>query len=432
MVRFRWLLSGCLVLTVAGCAKHDDAPPPRGGDVRLRPETEIVESTVPRSATLDSLLRANHLQDQLVTAAVGAARDVFDPRQLRADRPYRLVRTLDGLLREFEYQIDGDRFLRIVNRDRAKPADLDAAVIPYDKRTDVVAIDARVDGDHPSLVAAIDQTGETVQLAMALADIFSGEVDFHSDLQPGDSFRVLFEKYSHDGQFSGYGAVLGASIVAGGRRLEAFRWTDRLSGKPAYYDDNGRSLKRVFLKSPLKFEPRITSGFSLHRFHPVDHVFKAHLGVDYGAPVGAPVVAVSNGVVVSASPSGASGNMVHLKHPAGFETYYLHLSSFAPGIHAGARVAQGQVIGRVGMTGSATGPHLDFRIRKNGAFVNPVSVHSRQAPGEPIPSAQLAAFRVSRDEVRGQLSATLLAKGTSRAPVTHALLAPSAPAPARR
>jgi murein DD-endopeptidase MepM/ murein hydrolase activator NlpD len=413
------------VLALAGCANDEPAPPPRHGDVRLRAETEIVEATVPRSATLDSLLRANRLRDQLVTAAVAAARDVFDPRQLRADRPYRLVRTLDGFLREFEYQIDTDRFLRIVNRDRAKPEDLDAAVIPYDKRTDVVAIDARIDADHPSLVAAIDEVGENVQLAMALADIFSGEVDFHSDLQPGDGFRVLVEKYSHDGQFSGYGAVLGASLVAGGRKLEAFRWLDRASGKPAYYDENGRSLKRFFLKSPLKFEPRITSGFSLHRFHPIDHVFKAHLGVDYGAPVGAPVVAVANGLVVSASYSGAGGNMVHLKHPGGFETYYLHLSSFAPGMHGGAHVAQGQLIGRVGMTGSATGPHLDFRIKRNGAFVNPVSVHSRQAPGEPIPSAQLAAFRASRDDMRGQLSATLHARTAAplkrdAIPATHA------------
>jgi murein DD-endopeptidase MepM/ murein hydrolase activator NlpD len=405
-------------LAAPSCSRQDETPPrpARVADVRLPIETETIESTVPRSATLDSLLRANHLQDQLVTAAVSAARDVFDPRHIRADQPYKLVRTLDGLLRDFEYQIDADQFLRIISRDRAHPDALDAQVLAYPKRTDVAAIDARIDADHPSLIAAIEASGENVTLALALADIFGGELDFRSDLQPGDSFRVIFEKISHDGQFSGYGNVLGASIVGGGRRLQAFRWPAG-AVNAAYYDENGRSLKRFFLKSPLKFEPdpRITSAFSLHRFHPIDHVVKAHLGVDYGAPMGAPVVAIANGTVLSASYSGGSGNMVHLKHPGGYETYYLHLSSYAPGIHAGAHVEQGQVIGRVGMTGLATGPHLDFRLKRNGGFINPVSARSRQPQGEPIVAAQLAAFRTSRDEVLTHMASTLKASAATPA-----------------
>ena len=384
--------------------------------MNLPREIETIESTVPRHATLDSLLRAHQLQERLVTEAVSVARGVFDPRQLRAERPYRLVRSLDGFLREFEYQIDGDRFLRIVSLDRDKPEALDAQVLKYDKQTAVVAIDARIDAAHNSLISSIDAAGEKVQLAMELADVFSGQVDFHTDLQPGDSFRVLFEKSSHDGQFSGYGAILGASITVDGRQLEAFRWEDPATGKAAYYDENGRSLKRFFLKSPLKFEPRVTSAFSTRRFHPIDQVFKAHLGVDYGAPTGSSVVAVAAGVVISASFSGAGGNMVHLKHQDGFETYYLHLSAYGPGIHAGTHVAQGQLIGRVGMTGSATGPHLDYRLKRNGVFVNPVAVHSRQAPGEPIPAVQLATFRSSRDALLARLSTTLLAEGPRAKP----------------
>lgn len=425
------LLIGLAALVAPGCS-HDDPLPPHlsGADVRLPIETETIEATVPHAATLDSLLRANHLQDSLVVAAVSAARDVFDPRRMRADQPYKLVRTLDGLLRDFEYQIDADRFLRIVNRDRSHPADLDAQVVPYPKRTDVVAIDAHIDADHPSLIAAIEETGENVTLALALADIFGGEVDFRSDLQPGDSFRVLFEKISHEGQFSSYGNLLGASIVAGGRHFQAFRWSGD-ADKAAYYDENGRSLKRFFLKSPLKFEPdpRITSAFSLHRLHPIDHVVKAHLGVDYGAPMGAPVVAIATGTVLSASYSGGSGNMVHLKHPGGYETYYLHLSSFAPGVHSGVRVDQGQVIGRVGMTGLATGPHLDFRIKRNGAFINPVVARSRQPEGDPIPAARLAAFRESRDQVLARMVSTLSAKATTPAkpPASNAAAAPGQP-----
>jgi murein DD-endopeptidase MepM/ murein hydrolase activator NlpD len=411
-------------LYLAACAQPEPARKPARADVFLPREIETIESTVPRHATLDSLLRAHQLQERLVTQAVSVARGVFDPRQLRAERPYRLVRSLDGFLREFEYQIDGDRFLRIVSLDREKPEALDAQVLKYDKQTAVVAIDARIDAAHSSLISSIDATGEKVQLAMELADVFSGQVDFHTDLQPGDQFRVLFEKSSHDGQFSGYGAILGASITVDGRQLQAFRWEDPATGKAGYYDENGRSLKRFFLKSPLKFEPRVTSAFSTRRFHPIDQVFKAHLGVDYGAPTGSSVVAVAAGVVVSASYSGAGGNMVHLKHQGGFETYYLHLSAFGPGIRAGAHVAQGELIGRVGMTGSATGPHLDYRLKRNGVFVNPVAVHSRQAPGEPIPTVQLATFKSSRDTLLTRLSATLLAEGPRAKPDAVPAIAP--------
>ena len=407
-MRTRALVLILAVPLCASCASQEAPPPQReAADVRLRAETETIQATVPRNATLDTLLRANRLRSELVESAVSATRAVFDPRRLRADRPYRIVRSLDGLLREFEYQIDADRFLRIINKDREHPEALDAQVLAYDKRIDTVAIDARIDADHPSLIAAIDESGENVQLAMALAEIFAGQVDFQSDLQQGDSFRVLFEKESHSGQFSGYGAILAAAITVDGRKVEAFRFADPGSGKPAYYDADGRSLRRLFLKSPLRFEPRVTSGFSLHRLHPIDRVYKAHLGVDYGAPIGAPVVAVANGVVLSAGYGGAGGNMVRLKHASGYETYYLHLSSMA--VRAGAHVQQGQLIGRVGMTGSATGPHLDFRISRNGGFLNPVSVHSRQAPGEPIPPARLAVFRASRDTLLSQLSTTLLA-----------------------
>jgi murein DD-endopeptidase MepM/ murein hydrolase activator NlpD len=386
----------------------------RGSDVRLAAEIETIESRVPPHATLDTLLRGSHLQEPLVNAAVDAARAVFNPRSLRADRPYRLVRSLDGLLREFTYQIDADRFLRIVSSDREHPEALSASVLPYEKEIDVTGIDARIDADHSSLIAAIDENGEQVQLAMELADIFSGQVDFQTELQAGDSFKVLFEKTSHDGEFSGYGAILGASISVDGRAMQAFRWEDPATGKAGYYDEQGRSLKRFLLKSPLKFEPRITSGFTTRRFHPIDHRYKPHLGVDYGAPTGAPVVAVASGVVLSASYSGANGNMVHLKHSGGFETYYLHLSKFGPGIHKGVHVDQGQLIGRVGATGAATGPHLDYRLKRNGQFVNPVTEHARQAPGEPISRAHLDAFKARRDQVLKDLTAAIATRPAVR------------------
>lgn len=411
-------------MSLASCARPEPTPRASRPDVYLPRDSETIEAAVPRHATLDTLLRAHRLSERLVVNAVNAARTVFDPRQIRAGRPYRLVRSLDGLLREFEYQIDADRFLRIIAPDRHRPDIIDAEVVPYDKKQEIAAIDARIESHTPSLIAAIDRAGENIQLALDLAEIFSGQVDFNSDLQRGDGFKVLFEKSTRDGQFSSYGSILAAAVTVHGKELHAFRWADPASGRPAYYDEHGRSLKRFFLKSPLKFEPRITSRFALRRLHPIDNVYKAHLGVDYGAPSGSAVVAVAHGVVVSAGWSGAGGTMVHLKHPGRFETFYLHLSALGPGIRAGARVGQGQLIGRVGMTGSATGPHLDYRLKSDGRFVNPVSVHSRQAPGEPIPSVHLAEFRSARDTVLARLTTTLLAEAPRQKPDAVRTLAP--------
>lgn len=364
---------------------------------------------MPRNATLDSLLRQHQLPAVLVHAAIESTRAVFDPRQIRSDRQYRLVRTVDGLLREFEYQIDNDRFLRIISRDSSEPAALDAEVVPYVKETAVEAIRGHIDADHSSVIAAMNETGENVQLAMSLAEIFGGQVDFESDLQLGDSFEVLFEKSTREGEFAGYGSILSVRLVADGREHQAYRWVDPKTGRAAYYDENGRSLKRAILRSPLRFVPRVTSGFSRKRLHPVHRTYRAHLGVDYGAAHGSPVVAVAAGVVLSAGWAGGGGNQVRLKHSGALETYYLHLSRFAKGVRAGARVDQGQVIGYVGSTGTATGPHLDYRLKKNGVFVNPLVEHRKQPPGEPIAAALLDSFRAQRDGMLGQLSATLAA-----------------------
>jgi murein DD-endopeptidase MepM/ murein hydrolase activator NlpD len=383
-------------------------------DVVLPSEIHTINARVPRNATLDSLLRAHHLSSDLIKATVAAARNVFNPRDLRADRPYTLVRSIDGALREFQYEIDADRILRIINPDLDKPARLEATVEPIEKEISIDAIGATIDSLRPSLISAVSSAGETIQLALALADVFSGTIDFESDLQPGDNFELVFEKSTRDGEFASYGPILAARFVADGREHQAFRWTDPATGKSDYYDSEGRSLKRFFLKSPLKFEVRVTSGFSRRRFHPVHRTFRPHLGVDYGAPRGAPVVAVADGVVVSAGWAGGGGNQVRIRHAGGYESYYLHLSAFGSGVRAGARVAQGQVIGRVGATGTATGPHLDYRIKRNGVFVNPRVEHAKLPPGEPITAAHLPAFRQLRDAALERMTTVLAESARNR------------------
>ncbi len=409
------LIPVCMAVLAAACAEQPRVVRHTRPDVVLPSQIETISARVPRNATLDSLLRAHDLSTDLIRATVAAARNVFNPRDLRADRPYTLVRSIDGALREFQYEIDADRILRIINPDLGTPAVLEATVEPIEKETSIDAISATIDAMRPSLISAVASAGETIHLALSLAEVFSGTIDFESDLQPGDNFELVFEKSTRQGEFAGYGEILAARFVADGREHQAFRWTDPGTGKADYYDAEGRSLKRFFLKSPLKFEVRVTSGFSRRRFHPVHRSYRPHLGVDYGAPHGAPVVAVADGVVVSAAWAGGGGNQVRIRHSGGYESYYLHLSRFAKGVRAGARVGQGQLIGRVGSTGTATGPHLDYRIRRNGVFVNPRAEHAKLPPGEPISTAQLPAFRKMRDAARERMT-TVLAEGARNRP----------------
>ncbi len=399
------------VVGLAGCSGETPAlpPPPARVDVVLPVESRIIEAIVPRHATLESLLRDHELPQHMVQAAIESARVVFNPKQLRATRPYRLVLSFDGFLREFEYQIDADRFLRIINRDRSAPERLDAEIVPYDKEIAVVGIRGEIGGDHSSLIGAMTAAGERIQLAIALAELFGGQVDFDNDLQPGDSFEVLFESTRYQGEFAGYGQILGARLTNGGKEHQAYRWVNPDTKKAGYYDERGRSLKRFVLASPLRFTPRVTSGFSRARLHPVHHTVRAHLGVDYAAATGTPVVAVAEGVIVSAGWAGGGGRQVRIRHASGLESYYLHLSSFAGGVRAGAPVSQGQLIGRVGSSGTATGPHLDYRLRRNGVFVDPRREHAKQPPGEPIPAHHLESFLTARGSVEQQLAGAVAA-----------------------
>ena len=333
-------------------------------------------------------------------------RAVFNPRRLRVGHPYRLVFDRDGELRRLEYHVDNDQFLRVSNAVQGYAA----ALVPYVKERGEVAMRGQIDEANNSLVAAIDAGGESVMLAIEMAEIFSGEIDFNNDLRRGDHFEVLFEKVYREDQFSGYGDVLASEFVNDGRRLQAFRFHVPGESEAQYFDENGRSMKRLFLRSPFRFEPRVTSRFSYRRLHPVLGGVRPHLGVDYGAPTGTPVIVVANGTVVSAGMSGGSGNMVRIRHTNGYETYYLHLSAFAKGMRRGARVTQGQTIGRVGSTGLATGPHLDYRMRKSGAFVNPLLEHRKLPPGDPVPEEHREAFQAVRDSALGRLlSATVSA-----------------------
>ena len=393
---------------LSACGARPDAAPPAetphslARDIVLAPDTTVVSAKVAAGATLVSILKKHDVVPSDVAALVQRTASVFDTRKVRAHQPYMLVKTAEGLLRRLEYEIDRDHLLRVVRHGLKADADLVADVVPIPKQRRIEIVRGRIDAAHSSLVAALDAAGETIELTLALADIFGGEIDFSTDVQPGDHFELSVEKqFRDDHQFAGYGPIAAAEFTNAGRRVRAFRFTLD-GGSPAYYDERGVSMRRFFLASPLRFQPVVTSAFSRRRLHPVLREYRAHLGVDYRAPAGAPVVAVADGVVVSAGASGGAGRMVHLRHANGYETKYLHLSTVT--LRASAHVRQGELVGRVGSSGLATGAHLDYRLMKNGAFINPIAAHRSMPPADPIPEPQMYAFVVARDRAMAGLS----------------------------
>jgi murein DD-endopeptidase MepM/ murein hydrolase activator NlpD len=355
----------------------------------------MIPGLVKRGESFGSLLRSQGVGGDEVESMLASLEGVFDARHVRNGQSWRLERA-GGHPRAFEYEIDGRSVLRIA------PAANDATeyaaeVIPYDVKTTLTQVSGRLDPTTTSLFAAMENAGEQPDLSVAFAEIFAGEVDFNTELQPGDEFHLLTEKAIRDGRFVGYGPIVAAELVNDGRRLRAFRFQPA-GGLPGYYDADGRSLKRFFLRSPLKIDPEVSSGFSRSRLHPVLNIRRAHLGVDYRAPAGAPVVAVSTGTVTFAGWTAGGGRTVRIRHASGYESGYLHLSAFGAGIHAGAHVSQGQLIGRVGATGLATGPHLHYELRKAGVNVNPLVEHRKLPPGEPVPTDQIDEFITARDK----------------------------------
>ncbi|MEW6267478.1 MAG: M23 family metallopeptidase [Thermodesulfobacteriota bacterium] len=233
------------------------------------------------------------------------------------------------------------------------------------------------------------------KLVMTLADIFAYDIDFLTDIQEGDSFRLLYEEQYLHGRPAGHGRILAAEFINKNKNYEAFHYQDR-AGNDGYYDATGRHLKKMFLKSPLQYS-RITSYFSYARLHPITKIVRPHEGVDYAAPLGTPVDALGDGVITKLGWYGGYGNFIEIKHNKTYGTTYGHLSGYAKGLKKGDRVKQGQLIGFVGSTGLSTGPHLDFRVMENGKFIDPLSMKLQPAapisPGEKTKFLVLAAQR---------------------------------------
>jgi murein DD-endopeptidase MepM/ murein hydrolase activator NlpD len=329
---------------------------------RIREQVILpTEKKVPAGDNFFAALQRFGLSAEEAANASAAAQRTFNLRQVRAENTITVGRSVEGILREIDYKIDTDRMLKIVPDDQGFSAQIQE--IP--SRIEVAAVTGRVDD---SLFNALEDAGESAELAMRLAQIFGYDLDFYTDPRKGDTFRIVVEKKKYsNGQTASYGKILAAEYENAGKKYQALLFHDP-AGQPGYYSADGKSLQKAFLRSPLKFGAPVTSHFSNARFHPILKVYRPHMGTDYGAPIGTPVQTIGSGRVVFAGRKGGEGNMVQVAHFNGYETMYLHLSRMF--VRTGEHVEIGKTIGLVGSTGLSTGPHLDFRILQKGQYKN--------------------------------------------------------------
>jgi murein DD-endopeptidase MepM/ murein hydrolase activator NlpD len=329
---------------------------------RIREQTILPHNEkVSAGQNFKTALQKFGLSAEEAASASAAAQRAFNLRQLRAGNTITVGRSVEGALREIDYKIDPDRMLKIVPEEGG----FTARISEIPSKTEVVAVTGRVDD---SLFNAVEDAGESAELALRLAQIFGYDLDFYTDPRQGDTFRMVLEKKKYmNGETLGYGKIFAAEYENAGRKYQALLFHDP-AGRPGYYAADGKSLQKAFLRSPLKFGAPVTSHFSRSRFHPILKTYRPHMGTDYGAPVGTPVQTIGSGRVIFAGRKGGEGNMVQIAHFNGYETMYLHLSRMF--VHSGEHVEIGKTIGLVGSTGLATGPHLDFRILQRGQYKN--------------------------------------------------------------
>jgi murein DD-endopeptidase MepM/ murein hydrolase activator NlpD len=417
MRRLQLVLAMLVVAGAAAAARSHRWPWPRLSETRpalsaasVLPagptERAFIETldTLRRGETFGALL-SRHRITGLDVAQFGGA-SAFDPKRLRPGLVFAIGRTrVDTDPSRIQVQVSPERLVTFTRSDTGWEAGF--RDIPWTAQT--LRLEGQIDN---SLYEALDgqvsdeqlDAGNRVRLAWALADVFAWQVDFTRDIQPGDRYVVLCERLvSPDGE-TRLGRIIASDLTIGGKRLTAVRFDS--AGAGAFFDADGNSLRRAFLRAPVEFR-RISSNFARARFHPILGTWRRHEGTDYSAAPGTPVMAAGNGVVTKAGFGGGYGNLIEVRHGNGITTRYGHLRGFARGIHAGARVSQGEVIGFVGSTGLATGPHLHYEFRVNG-----VARDSRRVnlgTGAAVAAALRPAFEGERDRVLGLLRPQMVA-----------------------
>jgi len=395
------LLSGGLLgvfavaLGAAFLRRSDPGPPapPRWlPEAHAAPVEHVRHEKLRYGHTLAELLHQLRVDGEQAQAILAQLPDSAADREVREGREFDLrfsART--GGVRRMTLQLDADRVLTVDGRKGGLHARVDSVAV----HTDTAVFSGTV---RSSLYQALGEghgdipRRERHQIADQIADeIFETRIDFSNDLNAGDSYQILYERTVRPDGTARRSRLLAVRFLLSGHLYDAYLF--RHDGKDAWYDGKGRAMKRGFLRAPVEFR-RISSGFSLGRFHPILHIMRAHVGIDFAASPGTPVRAVADGVVRTAGWSGGYGNLIEIAHGRGYTTRYGHLRGFARGVRAGTRVSQGQVIAYVGSTGLATGPHLHYEFRSGGRPVNPSSVKEIQA--EPVEGSRFRAVVEAR------------------------------------
>jgi murein DD-endopeptidase MepM/ murein hydrolase activator NlpD len=352
----------------------------------------VTTGTIKPNRFLPDILKKYGITLQEIDLLVRHSTNVFDVRDIRSGRNYTILSDKDsiGKAKYFIYEHDPSVFYIFSFNDSIN-------ITPYHLtiKTEIKFASGKID---TSLWDAMIGAGLNYELTNSLSDIYAWTVDFFG-LQKGDGFKVIYEEKFIGNNSMGIGKIYGAEFICSGKKIYALPLIQ--DGKESFYDVDGTSLRKAFLKAPLRFS-RISSGFSSGRMHPILRIVRPHFGVDYAAPVGTPVYSIGDGKVISAGIENESGRIVRIRHNSVYSTAYLHLSGFANGIYPGALVKQGDVVGYVGSSGLSTGPHLDFRFYKNGYAVDPLKV---DAPAvEPVLSENIEKFDKIRTVVLSLLS----------------------------
>ena len=401
----RWLVAGALVVGLVaavvdpGATEREPAPEAATAPTPApEPPPRLVSSdTLAPGQSLGELLRRHGLAGDEYVAVLDRVEDVVSARRLRPGLILEVETPVPERLGELTLQLDADRSLHLERRDDGWAARLDSVEVTLD----TMVLAGRI--ERGESLWTTEFVGDTAGLEEGVRgtiidfmsnQIYAWQVDFFRGVHPGDAFRVAVEREVRPDGTTRQVRILAAEFRNGGRRLPAVRFPTE-DGRIEFYDEEGEATRLAYLRAPLKFGRR-TSGFSRRRFHPVLKTYRSHRGIDYGAARGTPVLATGTGTVTRARRWSGYGKMVEIRHNAAHRTRYAHLRGWGPGIREGVTVSQGQVIGYVGSTGLATGPHVHYEFLVNGAQRNPATVDL--PPGDPVPEARRAEFREVRDE----------------------------------
>jgi murein DD-endopeptidase MepM/ murein hydrolase activator NlpD len=373
-------------------------------DVRMSPpqseqivpeKTELfreIAGKIKRGETLFDIFKRYGINFTELFNLKEASADVHELKKLYPGRPYKILLDYNDRVNLFEYRINDDTVLSVSRTESGFYAK--KVLINYDRK-----LIYRMGVIEDSVIESIGGGKDNLLLALSLSDVFAWDIDFTTDLRKGDKYKIIVEGLYLDGQFKKYGNILSALFINNGKIYRAYRY--EYDGEADYFDPEGKSLRKAFLKAPLNFR-RISSFYSKRRFHPILKKYRPHRGIDYTAPSGTPVSAVGDGTVIYSGYKGEFGKLVKIRHPNGYKTYYGHLSKIRKNARKGMKVKQGDIIGYVGTTGLTTGPHLHYEMRVGNRPVNPRKV--KVPRGKPVPSELKVQFIVIRDKMDDRLA----------------------------